>query len=327
MTAKHPNPLFRRAPEPRRISPLMDLAILGGMLVIALVITILPPFRLSTIEVEGTNRLNPAFVAERAQRLLTQRIAFVLPRSSFFLAREEALSAALADDLRLVLPITNVIADKRFPRTLRIVVDEAEPATILLTGAGDELYLDERGVVASVVGGSSDAIPKLEESNGLTFAPGDAAVAPAVVAALREVEGAFRERAHAVARFRTATISCPFDVPPQPPGPRGKEINTNQPAPEDEEGSKNTNRAASSANQNSAPAPAPTLQACDRRAELARTTVFSVETDDQWSATFDARRGVEESLSTLWTVLNEKLTTPGSFKEIDLRFLPRVYYR
>lgn len=327
MTAKHPNPLFRRTPEPRRISPVMDLAILGGILAAALIITILPPFRLSTIEIEGTHRLNPVFVAERAQRLLTHRIAFVLPRSSFFLAREDALSAALTNDLRQILPITSVIVDKRFPRTLRILVDEAEPSAILVTADGQELYLDERGIVASVVGGSSDAIPKLEESNGLTFAPGDAAVAPAVVGGLREIETAFRERAHTIARFRTATVSCPFEAPTQPPSPRGKEINTNQPAPEGEEGSDNTNRTASPANQNSALAPASPLQACDRRAELARTTVFSVETDDQWSATFDARRGIEESLSTLWTVLSEKLTTPGSFKEIDLRFLPRVYYR
>lgn len=325
MPTKHPNPLFRRTSQPRRVSPLLDLAILGGILAAALVVAIVPPFRLTTIEVEGANRLNPAFVAERAQRLLAQRVAFILPQSSYFLAREEALSKALLNDLRQILPMTSVVADKRFPRTLRIIVDEAEPAAILVTSDGEEHYLDERGVVASVVGGSSAEIPKLEEMNGLTFAPGDPAVAPAVVGALREVDSAFRQQAHTVTRLRTATVACLFDLRLEPPAPRAREINTNEAL--DEEGRGKVNGSTTPTNANRATNTTPTAIACDRRAELIRTTVFSVDTESGWSATFDAKRGITESLTMLWTVLSQKLTGPGSFKEIDLRFLPRVYYR
>lgn len=325
MPTKHPNSLFRRRHEPRRISPLVDLAILGGILAAVLVVTIIPPFRLTTIEVEGTNRLNPAFVVERTQRLLAQRVAVILPQSSFFLAREETLSKALLSDLRTTLPMTSVIADKRFPRTLRIIVDEAEPAAILVTSDGEEHYLDERGVVASVVGGSSEEIPKLEETNGLSFAPGDPAVAPGVVGALKEVGSAFQQQAHAITRFRTATVACPFDLRPEPPAPRAREINANESL--NKEGRTNVNDSTVPTNLNRATNTAPSAIACDRRAELIRTTVFSVDTEAGWSATFDAKRGIQESLTTLWTVVSQKLTEPGSFKEIDLRFSPRVYYR
>lgn len=320
MPPKHPNPLFRRS-EPRRLpSPVADLVIIGVLIATAIVLVMLPPFRLARIEVEGTSRLNPAFVAERAQALLARRLLAVLPRGSFFLARESELAAVLTTDLARAVPIASVTVDKRFPQTLRIVVREEPPAAVLVVASG-RFLLDQRGIVAGAASEADTSVPALAEANELAFGPGDQAVAPDVVRSLGAVSTAATEHGITITTFRTAEVACPFDFTRPPVSDRAINLNVNGRAGE-ERGEEN----AANRNSNRAPTPSPVTQPCDRRHELATTTVFQAVTDRGWVATFDAQQGITESLAALWLALDRKLAGQP-LKEIDLRFLPRVYYQ
>lgn len=313
------NPLFpKRARRWQPPSPPVDLAIIGSVAVVFFLASLLPPFRVTRIEVTGQERLNPAFVVDQTQGLLAGRRWGILPQSAFLYLPASEFAGNLKARLSAVVPMQEVRVVKRFPRTLQLVVHETEPSAILKTATGEHA-LDERGTLSGIFP-ATQGIPILEERNGLSFQPGESVVSPSVIASLATIRDELERRALGPIEFRTAEVRCPFDL--RRPGREPIEVERQ---PTVGEGGANTNQPA---NRNLAvviPRPLP-QPACDRKRELRVSPELSLVTSEGWELWLTTSRSVEESLLKLFLALDTKLTNRQGLKRIDLRFLPRIFY-
>ncbi|MBI3115218.1 MAG: hypothetical protein HYZ09_01845 [Candidatus Kerfeldbacteria bacterium] len=310
------------AQPPRRIpGPLTDLAVIVTLGLLFLIVSLLPPFRLSAIEVSGTKRLRPEYVVDIARQLMGQRRLGILPKSSYFYFDPAQLQEQLTANLQQFVPLDGIIVTKRFPRFVAIAVRELEPAAILVVG-DVPLLIDAHGTLTGE-GSEADvaSLPTIEETNAVLLQSGDQALAPSVTAAVGPIRDALTVRGLDPITFATPQLRCPFENPNDQPL-------TIEPQPIDEETAGDADANTNLSIEKVLPAPAPIAeQLCDLSAALKATTELEVRTGEGWRVHLDTSRPFEQSLDALFLALNNKLRDRTSLHRIDLRFLPRLYYQ
>lgn len=308
------NPLFPKSRRRRSLpSPLADLALIAGLAIILFFVSLLPPFRITTIVVTGQEKLNPAYVVEQTRQQLQQNILGLLPRNVYFYVNPVSLAQTLRQRLSQIVLLDDLSVAKRFPRTLLISVKEGKPAAILSTPAG-EFALDHSG---RLIGPAPTDLPEptiIKDDNGLRWSAGDAVIHQTIMDALPELRALDRQGL-GPATFRTPRLRCPLDA-----GGLAEET-----APEIQPQNVNT---AVNQNVNRGAVPPPLLeQACDLKGQLQKSTIIEVGTNEGWYLVVDAALPTGDTLRALNIALEGKLKERQGLRQIDLRFLPRVFYQ
>lgn len=281
-----------------------------------LTFSLLPAFSIRTVEIQGTQRLNPAYVTEQTRALLARRYWGFIPQHAYLYLSTERLEQNLRQRLSDIVPVQSIKATKRFPQSLLIEVTELQPSVVFQTDNG-VFFLDSRGVItAEAVPAENSVYPILTETNHLLFVKGDRAVSTDVMKALPAVRESLETLNLAPITFSTPPLRCPFSTQPEtsPEITEAPPIETN-----------------SNVNANTAPVPiqqAPVAQIpCDLKTVLADSTELHAKTGEGWTLLIDATHDVDETVRTLQTTLEKKLQERSSLDYVDLRYPGKVYYR
>lgn len=302
----------------RAPGPATDGLILGLLTAAFYILSLLPGFRLSAIEIQGTQRLNPAFVVESVKQTMSESRFGLFPQSSYFYLNPKRLEHALRQALQPIVPVSTVTITKRFPKNLLVQLTESQPAAVVRTETAVFL-LDHNGLVTGP--GSADEAPPypvITETNALALKVGDQFLRPSVLAALPELRSRLEQRNLGPVSFATPEIHCPLaPVPeairePTPPEP-GQNVNGIR------DTSEKSNRAIRP--------PTMVESACDVKAELARSTELTIMTGEGWRILLDTARPVGETLESLFLALETKLPSRTSLRQVDLRFPPKLFYQ
>lgn len=298
--------------------PVTDVLILGLLAAAFYIVSLLPSFRLSAIEIQGTERLNPAFVVESVKQTMTESRFGVFPQSSYFYLNPKRLELALRQTLQPIVPVSSVTISKRFPKNLLVQLTESQPAAVVRTETAVFL-LDHNGLVTGL-GNADDALPYpvISETNALALKVGDQLLRPSVLAALPELRERLEQRNLGPVSFATPAIHCPLATVPEA---------IREPAPEDPGQNVNTSLATNGNSNRAIGPPALVESACDVRAELARSTELTVMTGEGWRILLDTARPVGETLESLFLALETKLPSRTSLRQVDLRFPPKLFYQ
>lgn len=315
-----PNDLFPKKRPVRIPSPLADLAILAGIVVAFIVVSLLPAFRVSIIEVTGQKKLNPEYIVDRTKRVMGERRLGLFPQTAYLYLETDVLASRLKSALDSIVPLESLTVQKRFPKTLQISLIEREPAAVLKTETG-ALYLDAHGVLTATVTDPDPGYPTIDETNHLLFATGDISLAPSVIAALRPLSEELERRSLGPVTFETPEVRCPFDAGVAEPEDRTVPIETTL------NGNTNTFPLNSNAAVVELSPPAVPEIACDEKQQLQKSTELIVVTSERWRILLDTKRPVGETLQALSRALEGKLKNRAGLKHVDVRFLPRIYYQ
>ncbi len=298
--------------------PATDLLILGLLALAFYILSLLPPFRLSAIEVRGAQRLNPAFVVDAVKQTMAEYRFGVFPQSSFFYLNAKTIEHALRQTLQPIVPLSELTVSKRFPKHLLVQLTESQPAAAVATKT-NLFLLDHNGLVTGP-GSAEDALryPVITETNALALNVGDQLLRPSVLTALPELGSRLQQRQLGPVSFATPEIRCPLTAVPETiraPRPEEEPRNVNGTANANE----NTNRAI-------AP-PTMVESVCDVKAELARSTELTVITGEGWKILLDTAQPVGETLERLFLALDTKLPSRATLRQVDLRFPPKLFYQ
>lgn len=308
------------ASPPRRLvpGPATDLVIIGVFAILFYIGSLLPPFRLSAIEIQGAQRLNPAFVADAVKRVMAESRLGIFPLSSYFYLNTTTLERSLQAKLQPIVPLNNVTIKKRFPKSLVVQLTESQPAATLITKTS-RFLLDHNGTITGPGSADDDQLyPTIEETNIITMNLGDQVLSPAVLAAIPQLRTTLEQRNLGPVHFATPQIHCPLTTVTQPI------IEPNLETP-----STSVNRNANTNRDSSQTIVPPTMveSVCDLKAELTRSRELTIITGEGWKILLDTTQPLGETMDSLFLALDTKLTNRTSLHQVDLRFPPKLFYQ
>lgn len=316
------NPLFSE--KERHRGRWISLAVFAlGTLVFAYSIAS-PRFRITTVKVEGTVKLDPASVTEYLNAQLNETFLGVAWRRVTFLAPLTTLTRDLRIAIEKRMSLNNLAIRRGGERTLVVRIQERSPNLVWETAAGERSFIDDHGVIIEELGrGEATPFAILKDSNGLPAIPGDVVVQPHYIESLRSVGAKLADAGIQVKQYETWKVYCTVIQQPReetPPEEKSNILNVN---------SLNLNKGNANVSQNvnigNVNSPA---EVCDEE-RLARTdpTLVAV-TLEGWRVRFDTSADLEHQMAKLTVALRERIgDSTKKLRYIDVRFGDRVFYQ
>lgn len=276
------------------------------------------------ISIEGGGLDRVSYIKNKVELYLAGKTLGFLPHDNFLLLIPSRLKRGLEKDLENFISLEYLAVKKRFPRTLLITFKERTAELILRQGT--ELYLvDGQGVVISRQeigtgkqtdssdGTDAKALPypffQLDKSFSITL--GERIIPSDLARAILAVSHSFPQRFGEIPfdYFEVLVRKCPVSIPESPVENKNIETNTNE----------NSNINSTVIGQKKEILPDCTTQPL---------LEFSLVVKDGPSIIFSSTQSIEEQLNSLGLTLKEKLDNKlEQLDYVDLRYLPRVYYK
>lgn len=222
------NPLF--TPPPSRWSQwrrgiIQSLAMVVGLGLLGLAIYG-PWLRVTTVQVTGTQALDPDSIIRVTNQLLDGSTLFILPRRNLWLVSRSWLSNHLKRRIQTRLSVEQVLVTKKYPDKLTVTIHERVPAWTWQT-ASQVGVVDRHGIVMSLPITAPATWPVVRDAAAITLAVDQPVVDEAVVAAMATLQQALNAAAITVEYYSLPTLTCPTVLPPRPTTNTSPEGNVN----------------------------------------------------------------------------------------------------
>ncbi|MBI4426414.1 MAG: hypothetical protein HY567_02460 [Candidatus Kerfeldbacteria bacterium] len=315
------NPLFveyRRPSGPWLV--LIGLLIVGG-----LTYTLWSPrWRITRVEVTGTERLDPASIERFVNAQLNQGLLGVNWRRVAFLTPTGTLARDLRRSIERVVSINRVTVARTDTHSLRVSIQERQPKVIWQTTFNRRFILDDRGIIIERAPTDRPAgLLILTDRNDLSTVIGTAVVQPSLLTALATVDQRLPPLGVEVDHYATWKIAC-LETPP-PAQERTLTINaTDNPSAITINGNANhATKTNQSINQ-----PRADEKPCNLAELAVREPTLVVKTTEAWELRLDSSGNLDAQLEKLRVALTERLNRQRQqLQYIDVRFGDRVFYQ
>lgn len=267
-----------------------------------------PRYRISTVQIGGTEKLDRASIERFVNERLDQRLLGIPWRRVSFLVPTSQLSSEVQTAAGRLVPVAGVTVTKTDRVTLAIQITERVPNFLWEQSAGSRFFIDDQGVILEPAPDSLiDNLPTIVDANNLPADPGGRVVSPDVLTASRTVRDRLPTLNIAAEEFSTWPVNC---EPVQPPSePIDVNDNTNTPA-----------------NQNVA-LDLVDPEDCDPDALAISELSFVVTTSEGWEIRLTAASEIESQLAKLATAVRERLDNRAGLRYVDVRFGDRVFFQ
>lgn len=307
MRAQTENPYFNKRLQRKaiRLAPLIGMAAVPVLAGVAWILLLaLPQFRVSSMSVEGYERLTRQDIDSVIAQELDGRAWDVFSRRNYFLVRPERIRARL-----LKHPdIAAADVSKMFPDKLQITIHEREAAYIVLTNSA-RIRADENGMAFGIFPGEGGGWPVTSSSTlaAHTSASGTPSLVSTSTHPLPYLINQIRTRA-------TSTLITLYDTSAAEPVV-GEEIVPNRLRELLEQ-----------------------LMATTEDLRLGfsilgglydrqRLHEFTAVTSEGWIIIMDPLYDQSASLAALGSVLRDKVQDRSKLQYVDLRYQDRVYFK
>ncbi|MBU0707773.1 hypothetical protein KKG41_05375 [Patescibacteria group bacterium] len=278
-----------------------------------------PIFRLPTTQIEAIDSDNSYYVKESINAYLEGNRGLVIPNNNWLLLSTDKLKEHVSNDIENKFSVEYITINKRSWK--KIVVDYKErTATIICKTTKGDYYIDNRGVIVSqyITPEETDettepdnSFPILHWSQDSTSTIGEEVVQQKTVESLLEIYNAFPDR------FADLEIDYFENIEKECYVPKTTEkdfeiIIDGEKVKDDEDTSD------------------------DESEEIVTSYVcpesnpyeYSIVTQSDLKIHFTAEQPYAEQLNSLYLTINEKIKSNiDSISYIDLRYLPRIYYK
>lgn len=278
-----------------------------------------PTFAITTVNVRGTQVIDPASIRSVTEQYLRGYDAWFIPRRTLWTLNGQGLVTTLTKAIQARISIERVTVSKRAPHTIDIAVTERVPVATWSDGTNYGT-LDRQGVIIDLRTDRRPGLPLIEDENKLTFGVDTSVVKREVVAFVQALQGSLTTAHIDVDRFIIPVPTCPVTVP-------ATNVNTGQPAT-----NANTSVAAPTTNSTNtdlvnrpSTIQTPPESSCDLRSLKYSSQEIHVQLTKGPRILFDRQNNMQQAVDALQRVLAQP--NSGAYTSIDVRFGDRVYVK
>ncbi len=314
------NPFFRASP-PRWSGWLAAflLALVGA----SAYIMWSPKFRISVVNVEGTEKLNPESIQRFVTARLDETFLGVTWKRVSYLVPLTALTKELQMAITKLMSVETLSIERQGRNALIVRLQERSPNLVWQSGEQTFYTLDENGVIVERLHGNiPEGFPTVVDANDLVPVIGSTVLKSRTISALYLLRERLPTLGLEVASYATWPVECPVRLPDQRETPTNASVPTNNA----NTNSANTNRRTENVNARKSTVDIDT-PICDRRALAINEPTLVVRTSEGWDIRFDASFDLELQMQKLSLTLKERLQQRKNLKYIDVRFGDRVFFQ
>ncbi len=271
-------------------------------------------FRISELNVSNANSQNINYVEAITDDYLNMKYALIFPKDNWFLLSPSSLEAYIEREVVNKFSLASVEVDKKFPNKVNVVFKE-RTAELLIENQNSTYLLDNQGVVISeyyniteTEGDAQDEtrLPLIKINDEILVSIGKNSLPAEMVNAIINAGEILPRRLPDIKIDHFSIIPRECEPSEKP----AEQISL------DNSGLENLN-----VNSNSEPEPEIECDKFD-------LNEFSVVTYDGFSIYFTVRDDITYQVNNLYLAVNEKIKTRlDQLNYIDLRFLPKIYYK
>lgn len=200
----------------------LELTALGLVFCGLVIVAIFSPaiFGLTTIDVQGNERLSKEAIQRTAQETIAGSHFGFLQRSNVLTVSMPAITAGLKSHYAL----DSVTVKRQWPHTLIITVKESYPAFALKLDSQSAALMTQQGSVAEILTDLTKLkdYPVLVLPESLTAAVGETILMPSLSSRIPELSGKLRAAGLNVTELRLQLPECPKQIPQE----QGTNINS-----------------------------------------------------------------------------------------------------
>ncbi|MDD5567303.1 MAG: hypothetical protein PHH01_03865 [Patescibacteria group bacterium] len=330
------NPYFPRESAPDRRKRHRKLWTFLGLIIFGAVVYFLifsSLFRIKNIQVAGGTDDRISSIRSLTNDYLDHKTLGIFPRDNWLIISTSNLKSSLEREIVKKISLEYLKVTKRFPRSL--IIDFKERTAQLIVQSNSRSYLvDNQGVVVSeqflteevktqdqnnvnATEQTKSPYPIIRHGKKETISIGQQIFPSALAQAILEVNQMFTDRFEdlLIDHFETIYREC-VKIEPAKPTNTNKNANSNANTNENANTEINENTNASIDDSE------------DEECVDQPITEFSLVTPDGLIIYFSSTLSVVEQINSLSMSLNDKLKNMvKDLKYIDLRYIPRVYYK
>lgn len=304
------NPLFTKESRASLGGPLailMLFLLIGG----GVALLLLPQFRVTTVAVEGGQKLDASSVERFVARRLDRTTLGIQWRRVRYLLPAESVRTELRASIEQRLAVNSVALNIEGSR-LTVTISERTPSIIWQAGRQDFFALDDQGVIVErIVGDPAPTLPVLVDVNDLPAEIGTTVVLPRLVSGLQTVQRRLPDLSITPSSFETWAASCQqVRAPDFPPSAETDELEVTE-----------------NVGNQSLVIPQPETD-CDPAIRATNEPTLVVITDEGWTIRFDVSGDLDAQLQKLDVALRQRLrSVRDTLRYIDVRYGDRVFYQ
>lgn len=283
-----------------------------------------PRFRITSVRVEGTSKLDPKSIEDFVHTQLNKTFLGIAWKRVVFLTP----TRTLADELRGAVEKRVSLKTLRLTRpgrsSLLVQIEERSPNLIWKSVGGRYYFLDDRGSIVETLAGEPPAdVAVLQDVNALPTALNTQVTRPSLIAAI----GLLRDRLPSVGvtpeTYATWEVAC--TLPIQPVAPEDEQPLTNSNANANRNQNVNRSNTNSPSNLNRTPRPD---TACDEAALAINEPTLVVKTTEKWEVRFDTSGNLDLQITKLAIALRERIgPLRQQLQYVDVRYGDRIFYQ
>ncbi len=317
------NPYFHRESKHernhrfRRLYTFISILVFAGLVYLFIYSNL---FKVSSIEVNSPSTGRLSFVNNIVNEYLEEKSLFIFPNDNWLFLSSNNLNDYLKDKIEEAISVEYITTEKKVWNKV-IITFEERTATVLLKENDDYYYLDNQGVVVSQYvplasdlaqegteeGEEYESLPNFPIIEGETQSSieiGKSVLPAKLVQSVLVINDLFPERIAdlEIKNFTTIIRECYFETISEE-GPTGDNDNNDN---DEEEINYET------------------IEICPQN----DFSEFGLITNNDLTIYFTTNQSETDQINSLYLSLNEELETKiDNLSYIDLRYLPRVYYK